>query len=255
MRTLPMLAVGFALSAAGCLMPAAAQTTPPAAPAISEQADLLLRQMGAYVGSAEHFTFHADIIFDHVLPSGQKLQFTAAQDVALKRPGHLRVDWSGDLGDRVFWYDGKSVTIYDPSTPYYASEAVSAEVDGMLDKVQVRLGFSLPLVDFLYSDPYRSMRQNVQYGLDLGETKINGHSCRSLAFVERDIDWQIWIDGGPQLTPCKLVITYKTEHAQPQFTAVFSDWNFAPRIAEAVFVPELPVGAENIPFATVAATK
>jgi hypothetical protein len=30
--------------------------------------------MGEYIGSAEHFTFHSDIIFDHVLPSGRKLQ-------------------------------------------------------------------------------------------------------------------------------------------------------------------------------------
>ena len=35
-------------------------------------------------------------------------------------------------------------------------------------------------------------------------------SCRALAFVEKDIDWQIWIEDGPQLIPCKLVITYKT---------------------------------------------
>ena len=48
-----------------------------AVPAVAERADRLLRQMGAYIGSAEQFTFHADITFDHVLPSGQKLQFTA----------------------------------------------------------------------------------------------------------------------------------------------------------------------------------
>ena len=39
----------------------------------------------------------------------------------------------------------------------------------------------------------------------------------------------------------------------PQFTAVFSDWDFAPRIDQAVFTPELPPGTEKIPFATVAA--
>jgi hypothetical protein len=91
--------------------------------------------------------------------------------------------------------------------------------------------------------------------LDLGETDVNGRTCRSLAFVETDIDWQIWIENGPQLTPCKLVITYKTEHAQPQFTAVFTDWDFVPRIADAVFVAELPKGTEKVPFATDAANK
>src|SRR5262249_13666816 len=36
----------------------------------------------------------------------------------------------------------------------------------------------------------------------------------------KDIDWQIWIENGPQLTPCKLMITYKNQPSQPQFTAV-----------------------------------
>ncbi len=84
---------------------------------------------------------------------------------------------------------------------------------------------------------------------------MNGRSCRALALVEKDIDWQIWIDDGPQLIPCKLVITYKTQPAQPQFSAVFTDWDFAPRIAAPVFSPELPAGTQKIPFQTVTATK
>src|SRR5262249_2348192 len=59
-------------------------------------------------------------------------------------------------------------------------------------------------------------------------------------------------ENGPQLTPCKPVITYKNQPAKPQFSAVFSDWDFAPRIAEPVFTPELPPGTQKIPFATVA---
>jgi hypothetical protein len=57
--------------------------------------------MGEYVGSADQFTFHTEIIFDHVLRSRQKLQYTAAEDVALRPPGGL-VEWSGDLGARQF---------------------------------------------------------------------------------------------------------------------------------------------------------
>jgi hypothetical protein len=226
-----------------------------AGPVVAEPADRLLKQMGAYIGSAEQFTFHADITFDHVLPSGQKLQFTASEDVALQRTGRLYVQWSSDLGDRQFWYDGTSVTLYDPATPFYSSEAMPSDIDGMLEKLVTQLNFSPPLADFLYRDPYRSVRGNVQYGFDLGRNEVNGRSCRTLAFVEKDIDWQIWIDEGPQLTPCKLVITYKTQPAQPQFTAVFTDWDFAPRIAASVFAPELPADTRKVPFNTVSAAK
>jgi hypothetical protein len=244
--------------------PGVSAQTGPAAPAavsnaaasvVAEQADRLLKEVGDYIGSAEQFTFHADITFDHVLPSGQKLQFSAAEKVVLQRPGRLYVEWNGDLGARQFWYDGKSVTLYDPAMPFYAREAAPPEIDSMLDQLVPKLDFAPPLADFLYRDPYKSVRGNIQYGFDLGQNGVNGRTCRTLAFVEKDIDWQIWIENGPQPTPCALVITYKTQPAQPQFTAVFSDWDFAPRIAEAVFTPELPPGTEKIPFATVAATK
>jgi hypothetical protein len=236
-----------------------AESNPPASaanaavPAVAEQADRLLRQMSDYIGSADQFTFHADINFDHVLPPGQKLQFSATEDVALQRPGRLYVEWHSDLGDRQFWYDGKSITLYDPGAPFYATEAAAAEIGSMLDKIVPQIDFAPPLSDFLYSNPYQSVHGKLQYGVYLGLNDVNGRSCHTLAFVEQDIDWQIWIDAGPQLTPCKLVITYKTQPAQPQFSAVFSDWDFAPRIAEPVFTPELPPGTKKIPFAPVVA--
>jgi len=61
--------------------PATAENLP--APAVSEPADRLIKEMSAYIGSAKEFTFQADVTFDHVLPSGQKLQFS------VQRPGRI----------------------------------------------------------------------------------------------------------------------------------------------------------------------
>ena len=263
----PAIACSVMIAALATAQGAAAQNKPAppsappsaptntAAPAVAEQADRLIKEMSAYIGSANEFTFHADVIFDHVLPSGQKLQFSAAEEVVLKRPGGLYVEWNGDLGARQFWYDGKSVTLYDPAMPFYASDSAPPDLDTMLAQLLPKLDFIPPLADLLYRDPYKAVRGNVQYGFDLGQTDVNGRNCRALAFVEQDIDWQIWIENGPQPTPCKLVITYKNQPSQPQFTAVFSDWDFAPRIDQVVFTPELPPGTEKIPFATVTAAK
>jgi hypothetical protein len=46
----------------------------------------------------------------------------------------------------------------------------------------------------------------------------------------------------------------QNQPARPQFSAVFTDWNFAPRIADSVFTPELPAGAEKIQFAPAVAS-
>ena len=65
----------LAATAAAQNKPAAPNTASPttnaAAPAVAEQADRLIKEMSAYIGSANEFTFHADVMFDHVLPSGQ----------------------------------------------------------------------------------------------------------------------------------------------------------------------------------------
>jgi hypothetical protein len=256
------LAAGMLLAATAVAQnkPAASNAPPAAATkaaatGVAEPAERLIKEMSAYIGSAQQFTFHADVIFDHVLPSGQKLQFSSVEEVVLQRPGRLYVEWNGDLGARQFWYDGKSVTLYDPAMPFYASEAAPPELDNMLAQLLPKLNFVPPLADLLYRDPYKTVRGNIEYGFDLGQSDVNGRTCRTLAFVEKDIDWQIWIENGPQLTPCKLVITYKNQPSQPQFAAVFSKWDFAPRIAEPVFTPELPPGAEKIPFATITAAK
>src|SRR5262249_40802104 len=125
--------------------PAAATNAP--APTVAEPADRLIKEMGAYIGSAQEFTFHADVTFGDVLPSGQKLLCSAAEDVMLQRPSRLYIEWNGDLGARQFWYDGKSVTLFDPAMPFYASEAAPPEIDGMLDQLLPKLDFVPPLSD------------------------------------------------------------------------------------------------------------
>jgi hypothetical protein len=253
------LALCATLGGAGLAQTPPAATPPapgaPAAvknPAGAERADRLLKQMSSYIGSAQEFTVHADITFDHVLPSGQKVQFAAIEDVALKRPDGLYLDWVGDLGNRKFWYNGKTVTLYDPATPFYGSENAPADMDAMLAQVVGQLGFSPPLVDFFYRDPYAMVRDGIQGAIFLGTSVVNGRTCTSLAVGGKNADWQIWIEDGPQPTPCKLVITYKTLPSQPQFTAVFADWDFQPRIAASVFTPDLPPGTTKVRFLPVA---
>lgn len=242
----------LAASAAPAAAPAAAA---PSQPMVSIAADRMLRQMSAYLGGAEAFTVHADVTFDRVLPGGQKLQFTAVEDVALQRPRGLYIAYQSDLGARRFWYDGKTYTLHDPSTLFYAQAAAPADLDAALKGAVAATGFSPPLGDFLGRDPYSVLMGGVRSGTDLGLRNVGGRSCRMLAFVAKDIDWQVWIAEEPQPFPCKIVITYKTRPSQPQYAAEFTDWDFNPRFAENGFAPQLPAGAKLIPFKAVGGKK
>ena len=224
------------------------------APIVDPQADRLLREMGDYLKSAQQFSFQAEITFDDVLPSGQKIQFGATEDVAVRRPGSAYVEYRGDVGSRRFWYNGETITLYDPGHNFYASEKVPPKLDEAINHLMKEFGFSPPLSDLLYSDPYQVLREKVQFGIYVGLSEINGIRCHHLAFVEKYIDWQIWIEDRKELLPHKILITYKTMPGTPQFTAVLSDWDFTTRLADALFAAAVPAGAQKIQFLSVAKT-
>ncbi len=75
---------------------------------------------------------------------------------------------------------------------------------------------------------------------------VLGVPCEHLAFTQTNIDWQIWIEDGAKPVPRKFLITYKDEPGSPQFTALFSNWDFETKLPDFVFKFEPPAGASKI---------
>ena len=226
--------------------PAAKQTAQ--GPAIEPRAERMLRDATDYLKAAQQLSFHAAINFDDLLPTGQKIQLAADYEVAVRRPDRVYTEYWGDAGARRFWYDGKSITLYDPEVNVYATEPAKPTIDATLEHLVRDLGFTPPLSDLMMSDPDATLRKNVMFGFYVGATQVDGVRCHHLAFVERDIDWQVWIEDGTQWVPRKILITYKTIPGAPQFSAVLSDWDFATRPPDALFTPQVPAGASLITF-------
>ena len=112
-----------------------------------------------------------------------------------------------------------------------------------------KYGYTPALSDFLYSDPYKILMEKVLSGFYVGPGDVNGTECYHLAFVEKYIDWQIWIEAGDKPLVRKLVITYKTIPESPQYIAVFSDWNLNKTISDSLFEPVIPKAAKEINMA------
>lgn len=222
------------------------------APVVDPRADALLRAMSDTLASAEHFSYQAKIEFDDVLPTGQKIQYAAVQDVAVRRPDRVYVEYDGDLGANRAWYDGKKLTLIDDDKNVYGAVPMPGRIDAALERLIETYGFSPPLSDFLHADPYKVLRQRVQFGIYVGKSYVEGVRCHHLAFVEKTIDWQIWIEDGTQLVPHKLVISYPEMPGSPEFEAVLSHWNFDSRLTDFVFEPMIPEGATEIDFVSMA---
>jgi len=214
--------------------------------AVQPEANSLLNKMGEFLANKKSFSFHVEIMFDDMLPSGQKIQFSAAQDVSVKRPDKVYTKYASDVESREFWYDGKSFTLLDRNKNLYSTAEAEPTIDGTLEEIMSKYGYTPALSDFLYSDPYKTLMENVLSGFYVGPGDVNGTECYPLAFLEKYIDWQIWVEAGDKPLIRKVVITYKTVPESPQYIAVFSDWKFNKSLPDSLFEPVLPSGAKEI---------
>jgi hypothetical protein len=210
------------------------------------EATAALKRMGEFMKKAQAFRVHAEATHDQVLRSGRKIQVGAAVDVAVRRPNRLHAVRNGDKRSLQMWYDGKTMTILDPGKNVYTTFDVPDTIDAALDHAVEEYGLVAPAADLVFSDPYEVLTENITSGFHAGMSRVNGVACHHLAFEQDAIDWQIWIEDGKQPVPRKLVITYKEEPGEPQYTAVFSKWEFLAQIPDDVFVFKKPKDAEQI---------
>jgi hypothetical protein len=109
-----------------------------------------------------------------------------------------------------------------------------------------------PLADLIYANAYDYLMEGTLAGFYLGLSKVQGQLCHHLAFRQKDIDWQIWIEDGPTPLPRKFLITDKKAKGL-QFTAWLSQWNTSPQLEDSLFTFVVPVKAEKVNLRPVAA--
>lgn len=222
------------------------QAAPP--PTIDPHADQLLSRMCDGLGASDAFSFHAEVLFDKVLPHTVKVQYAGEMNFALQRPDELVVDYHSDLGGKQLWYQNDTLTIFDDPHQMYASMKVPTTIDTMLDQVVQSHHLTLPLSNLAYSDPCMRVRKQIIFGTYVGVNDVNGVDCDHLAFSSRDIDLQLWLDRSGKPVPRKIVINYRTEPGAPEYIAVLSDWKFPKQISDSHFQPQLPKEAKRIEF-------
>jgi hypothetical protein len=247
MKPLSFVGHGLLLLAAGCAT-AQDQTN------VSMRAESELRAACQFLQQTPAFSLNAEIWREHVDESGQKIQFSRTVTMDVKRPDGLRLEITSPNTERGFWYDGKTLTVLDRKHNFYGVTAMPTMLDDTVDAAHDQFGIDLPLIDLALSDPYKNAMARVTGGKYFGIAPVLGVLCHHLAFTQDNVDWQVWIEDGPQPLIRKFVITQKNEPGAPEFTALITHWNVSDRIADADFVFAKPKGALEVemrPEATV----
>ena len=231
--------------------PAAPTSDAAAKPAIDPRADEFLKRMGDYLGQAPWFSVDAEVWQDVTLPSGQRAQAGRTVTLQVRRPDRFHAEVRSTRRNCAIFYDGKSITLLNRAENFYGSVPAPPSLDEALDLACDRFGITMPLEDLVVSDPYHNVRQKVVSGYDIGPVTVLGIPCEHLTFSLGTVDWQVWIEDGAKPVPRKIVFTYKDEEGSPEFTAIFSNWDFDTKLPDFLFAFVPPAGATKIPVAEI----
>ncbi len=208
----------------------------------------LLQEMSSYLESLEAFELRANVTFDDVPLPDTKVQYSGSMEVQLRRPDRLRMTYRDDLTARELWLDESMVTLLGPTENLWASSPAESTIDATLSKLATDYGLSLPLDDFLSSDPYSLLMANVKANRYVGLHDVSGIACHHLIFGQENVNWQVWIEAGPKPLVRKVVITYKNMPMAPQFAVEVTGWSLNPTLPDSRFHPQIPDDAAKIDF-------
>jgi hypothetical protein len=218
------------------------------------QARGLVKQMSDFLASQNKFSVETRSTLEVVLVSGQKIQFDHSARQSVQRPNKLYAERVGELVEQAFYYDGKSLTLYNPSQKVYASVAAPGTLEGMLDYARTSLDIVAPASDLIYRNAYDILMQDVESGFIVGKAMVEGVRCDHLAFRSTLVDWQIWIEEGKTPLPRKFVITTRDLANAPQFTVVTTKWDLKPAFTDQTFNFRAPTDAKKVEFLPATAT-
>lgn len=228
------------------VVPVLGQEEKATGPKIEPEAEAALKRMSTHLAGLKQFHFEAEVVFDDVLDTGQKLQLSNRLSTDVRRPNRIKSRAEGDTANKLAWYDGQKMAVVEKSKNVYSIIDVPNTIDAMLDYVVEQYALTVPIADFLFSDPYATLTADVLSGGYVGMHRVGPYKCHHLAFSQEVIDWQIWIEDGDHPFPRKLLITYKDVPGEPQYTATFVKWDHEVKFDDKHFAFEPPKEAEKI---------
>jgi hypothetical protein len=232
-------------------VPLAVASADDAKPAVDPAAISALEKMGAFLRTLSEFRATAETTTDEVLSNDQKVQHGGVINVTARRPDRLAASIDTDRKTERIFYDGKTLTIFQPRLGYYAQTPAPPTIHETVDVAEERYGMDFPLADLFAWGTSRARPKDILSATNVGIANIKGTPCDHYAFHQADVDWEVWIERGPRPLPRKEVVTTITEKAQPQYVAVMT-WELSPRLDEGMFQFKPPPGTHPIGIDTTA---
>lgn len=186
--------------------------------AIDPEAENVVQALNKAVKGRTHVQVFVEDTIDEVLETGEKIQYSHLRTMWVSRPNKMRVDTAGDIDNRSVIKNDKTFTLLDKNHNVYGQIDAPGSIDETLTMVMDKYAVTTPLADLMSENIYKEFTKNVKTGSYVGLHQVGEIKCHHLAFTQENIDWQVWVDAGDVPRIRKLIINYKTQPGQPQYT-------------------------------------
>lgn len=221
------------------------------APAVDPEAVRILKQMTDFIDNTQQFTVQLQNIIEEEQFSGHRVDYDLSANVIVKRPNKIRATHTGGLMNQHFYYDGSTLTLYNPIEKIFSTKTAPDTIEKTIDFARETLRILLPAADLIYHKAFSLMMQDVTLAVVVGKAEIGGVKCNHLLFSRPGVDFQIWVAEGKQPFPHKYVVTETASPSKLSITTFLREWNIAPAVDDAQFNFVPPQGAqvtEFVPF-------
>lgn len=194
------------------------------------------------------FSFEADLTEDVVSEDGAMIQVAHHMIYMAKRPDKISFRVDGDELNKAWYYNGKTITAYDPERKTFSREAFPPTIDEALTKAHNELNLRLSLIGMARTNLYDILTDNVVKSTVIGLSRVNNQTCYQLLLERERVNVQLWIQTGDTLLLRKILITYKQQPGVPQWSAVITKWNISPELNDSLFEFTPPQDSRQIKF-------
>jgi hypothetical protein len=136
--------------------------------AVDPAAVQILKRMTDFMDGLQKFSVKTQNTIEDEYGPGHRVDRDLVASVTVKRPNKLIAVRSGELMNQRFFYDGKTLTLYNPSVKVYGSKPAPATIEKMIDFARETVGILLPAADLLYRNAFPLLLQDVNLAAVVG---------------------------------------------------------------------------------------
>ena len=205
----------------------------------------LVQQMSARLAAINAVSVTTTERRDRVHATGRKDLVSQTGVYVMRRPDRFYTKMTGGLGLES-WYNGKTVTIASHPEKVFAQAPMPDTIDRTLDALAERYDMALPLSDLFYASAEKALLSDRTTGGYVGLEPVGGTPCVHLAFKDVGTEWELWLPQQGEPLPKRFRVVQKRRTGEPVTDVTFTEWNLAPAITDATFVPKVPAEYEGI---------